>query len=162
LEEYPAEQIDWLWPGYIPAGKLTVIEGDPDRGKSLMTLDLAARLTSGRPWPNSTAAPAAAAVVLVGSEDSLRDTVVPRLLAAGADLSRIRLFAGRRRPDGRYRLPAFPDDADALAEVIAENNARLAIIDPFTAFLSTRTCSLNDQMIRQVLTPLAQVADVRR
>jgi AAA domain len=156
LRDCQPEPVEWLWPGYVPAGKLTVIDGDPSRGKSLMTLDLAARLSTGRPWPDGQAAAVPAGVVLVGSEDGLRDTVLPRLLAAGADVDRFHVFAGRAGM--RQRLPVFPEDTDLLQETIQENQARLAILDPFTAFLSAGACSLNDQIIRQALTPLAQVA----
>jgi AAA domain len=159
LSDCQAERIAWLWPGYIPAAKLTLIDGDPSQGKSLMTLDLAARLSSGRPMPDGHAVGGAAPVVLVGSEDGLRDTVMPRLQAAGADLRGVHAFAGRKQAAGTYRRPVLPDDTHLLQETIQENNARLVIVDPLMAFLSVRACSLNDQMIRQALAPLAQVAE---
>src|SRR5208337_2012961 len=74
----------WLWPGVIPAGKLTLLVGDPGVGKSLLTLDIAARVTRGRPWPDCSAACAIGEVILLSAEDDPADTIKPRLLAAGA------------------------------------------------------------------------------
>jgi hypothetical protein len=88
-----AEPVKWLWPGRIALGKITVIQGDPDVNKSFLTLDLAARVTRGTPWPDapSTSAPLGG-VVLLTAEDDLADTVRPRLDAAGADVSRINVL----------------------------------------------------------------------
>ena len=47
---------DWLWPGYLAAGCIAILDGDPGQGKSMLTLDLAARLTTARPWPDGAAA----------------------------------------------------------------------------------------------------------
>jgi hypothetical protein len=46
-------RVGWLWPGRVPAGKLTLVAGDPGIGKSLMALDMAARTTTARPWPDA-------------------------------------------------------------------------------------------------------------
>ena len=65
----PRSSIDWLWPGYLAAGNLAILDGDPGLGKSLLTLDLAARLTTGRPWPDGAASPGPAAALLLCAED---------------------------------------------------------------------------------------------
>jgi hypothetical protein len=157
LDSSPPEPLTWLWPSRIAAGKLALLDGDPEQGKSLLTLDLAARVSTGRPFPDGSASRDPAVVLLVGMEDGLWDTVVPRLRAAGADLSRIRLWAGQRT-NGICRPPLFPQDCALLRETIEHHHARLVILDPFLAFLSAHACSINDQMVRQALTPLAQVA----
>jgi hypothetical protein len=156
LEEQPME---WLWPGRLPAGKLTLVDGDPSQGKSLMTLDLTSRLTTARSLPDGYTPPAPVPVLLVGSEDGIRDTVLPRLRAAEADLRWIHVFAGRARRGIWSSLPCFPDDCDLLRDTLRETAARLVIVDPLMAFLSSRACSLNDQMVRQALGPLARVAE---
>jgi hypothetical protein len=156
LEE---QAVDWLWPGRLPAGKLTLIDGDPSQGKSLMTLDLASRFTAQRPMPDGHAPPEPLSVVLVGSEDGIRDTVLPRLNAGGADLRRVHAFAGRAQNGVWNALPSFPEDCDLLIETLRETKARLVIVDPLMAFLSTRACSQSDQLVRRALTPLAHVAE---
>src|SRR5438445_1224484 len=90
LSDVPPEAVSWLWPGRIPFGKLTMLDGDPGLGKSLVTLDLAARVSTGRPMPGETnAAGGPAAVVILTAEDGLGDTVRPRLDALGAKVSMI-------------------------------------------------------------------------
>lgn len=78
------EKVRWLWPNRIPLGKVTIFDGDPDEGKSTVSLDLAARLTRGWPMPDESEAeyPASGAVV-VSLEDGVADTIRPRLEAAG-------------------------------------------------------------------------------
>jgi hypothetical protein len=150
--------IDWLWPDRLVLGTLAVLDGDPQQGKSLLTLDWAARLTTGRSWPDGTATPGPSPVIYIGSEDNPERTVLPRLLAAGADTSRVHRF---RVPqgNGRDRQPSFPDDCERLGVSIRKSGARLVIIDPFLAFLSGAAFSLNDQLIRRALDPLAEVAE---
>ena len=53
LADVPAAEVDWLWPGRIAVGKVTLLAGDPGLGKSLVTLDMAARVSTGAPWPTS-------------------------------------------------------------------------------------------------------------
>ena len=52
LAQVKAEQQGWLWPNRIPLGAITLLEGDPGQGKSTITYDLAARVSSGRPLPS--------------------------------------------------------------------------------------------------------------
>src|SRR5207253_5622783 len=89
--------LNWLWPRYLARGKLAVLDGDPEQGKSLVTIDLIARLGTGRPLPDGSAGPAPAAALLLSAEDDVADTVRPRAEAAGADLNRLLLpsFDGR-------------------------------------------------------------------
>src|SRR5919201_1751764 len=116
LDDLEEQAIDWLWPGRLPAAKLMLIDGDPSQGKSLLTLDLASRLTTARPLPDGYTPPEPLSVVLVGSEDGVRDTVLPRLKAAGADLRRVHCFAGRARDTVWGGLPTFPEDCHLLHE----------------------------------------------
>ena len=89
LSQVKAEAVCWLWPARIPRGKLTIIDGDPGLGKSVLTLDLAARISRGQPMPFVDREPGEdvvpAGVVLLTAEDGLQDTVRPRLDAAGAN-----------------------------------------------------------------------------
>src|SRR6266851_6782827 len=94
LQHAKPEPIEWLWPGHIAAGKLTLIDGDPGLGKSLITLDLAARLTTWREFPDGSACAGPGGVVLVGSEEGVSDTIVGRLQAARADLNHVHSFDG--------------------------------------------------------------------
>src|SRR5262245_60333810 len=125
LNDLVPRPVDWLWPHILPAGKLTLIDGDPSQGKSLMTLDLAARLTTARALPDGYQPPEPCGVVLVGAEDNLEDTVLPRLLAAGADPRRVHAFRGPRCHGRCQRPPVFPGDCDLLGRVGRDTGSRL-------------------------------------
>src|SRR5436305_5388113 len=78
--------VSWLWPGRLALGKLAILDGDPGLGKSLSTLDLCARLSTGRPFPDGSPGPGPANSLILNGEDGAEDTIVPRLQALGADL----------------------------------------------------------------------------
>jgi hypothetical protein len=159
LDELEPTPLRWLWPGYLPLGKLTLIDGDPGQGKSLMSLDLAARVTRGDKWPDSTPGGDPAGVVLVGCEDDLNNTVLPRLAALGADLTRIAAFQGHEVDGKLVGLPSFPRDAEALGRLVEKHAARLVVMDPLMAFIDPMFSTINDQAIRQALLPLMQMAE---
>src|SRR5690606_12589242 len=75
--------LDPVWPGVLWAGKPTLIAGDPGLGKSMLTCDIAARVTTGAPWPCSSERRPPASVLMLSAEDDPEDTIVPRLMAAG-------------------------------------------------------------------------------
>jgi len=153
------ESVDWLWPRYIPAGMLTLIAGDPDQGKSLLTHDLVARLTTGKPWPDGAPGGDPADVALLASEDSLTHTIGPRLLAAGADLAHVRqiksvVVAGQ---DQHFSLVR---DLEALDVEHTRRPFKALIVDPINAYLPS-VDTYRDNDVRVVLTPLTQWAERR-
>jgi hypothetical protein len=152
-----AEEVQWLWRGRIPFGKLTVLDGDPGLGKSTIMLDVAARLTRGAAMPDGTAG-TSGNVVLASAEDGLADTIHPRLVAAGADLDRVHALRGVRV--GEHDQPlTLPDDAHLLERAIREARATLAIVDPIMAFLNPHVDAHKDQHVRRALAALAAVAE---
>lgn len=89
------QTLHWLWPGRIPLGKLSLLAGDPGLGKSIVTLDMTARVSRSLPWPDvSLLEQPIASVVLFNAEDDLADTIAPRLDKAGADGSRVFVVEG--------------------------------------------------------------------
>src|SRR5437773_12302183 len=80
--------VEWLWPGRLPLGKLAILDGDPGVGKSLFTLDLCARLSTGRPFPDGSPGPGPSNSIVLDGEDGGEDTVCPRLQALGGYLER--------------------------------------------------------------------------
>jgi putative DNA primase/helicase len=152
------EPLHPLWDRYLYRGKLHVIEGDPDLGKTTLTLDLAARLSIGAAMPDGSPGIGPAGVVILGAEDGLADTVRPRLEAAGADLSRVVALTAIMEADGE-RMPALPLDLGAIEAAIREVDAVLVVIDPLMAFLDATVNSWRDQDVRRALAPLARLAD---
>jgi AAA domain len=90
--------IRWLWPKRFALGKLGLIAGLPDVGKGQVLCDMAARVTHGFEWPCNEGHAPQGNVVLLSAEDDPSDTVVPRLIAAGADLERIEIVRMVRAP----------------------------------------------------------------
>jgi hypothetical protein len=161
LSEMTPRPLLWLWPGRVPLGKLTVLDGDPGLGKSLLSLDLAARVTTARPMPDGTRSslPDPAGVVILSAEDDFFDTIHPRLEATGADLSLVANLSMVHTPQGK-RLPVVTDLED-IRLALRRVDARLMIIDPLMAYLPSTVNSHRDQDIRGVLAPLAAlVADL--
>src|SRR5438876_498715 len=64
-----AQPVAWLWPGRLGLGKLALLDGDPDLGKSLVSLDLCARLSTGRPWPDGSPTAGPQSAVVINAED---------------------------------------------------------------------------------------------
>ena len=168
LSDVEPESVRWLWPGRIPLGKITLVEGKPDLGKSTLLLDLAARVTTGGTWPDGGRGDllGPAGVVILSAEDGLADTIRPRLDAAGADCARIvarqtvtritTTAAGDERED--VRLPTLGDLEDLEAD-ITDTGAVLLIVDPLMAYLPSGVDSYRDQDVRRVLAPLAALAE---
>lgn len=157
LAEVAPRRVQWLWPGYLPLGKLVVLDGDPGLGKSTLSLLIAAYVSKGMFWPDGSRCPVGG-VVLLGAEDDPGDTIRPRLDAASADVSRIVALVSVIDRDGQ-RLPQLPDDLDRIEEAIRAVGARLVIVDPLMAFLGHETNAHRDQHVRRALAPLARLAE---
>jgi len=158
LSSVEPESIAWLWEGFIPRGKITDVIGDGDLGKSLVMLDIAARVSTGRPMPHELfdVEREPQNVLLLVAEDDLADTVVPRLIAAGADMDRIHAFGVG---DGI----SFPDDVGLIADVMRELKPALVEIDPVMAFLGDNVKSGIDSSVRaNVAGPLTDLAAKHR
>ena len=137
------ESVSWLWADRIPLGKLSIIEGDPGLAKSTITLDLIARVTRGGPMPDGSPGIGPACAIVASAEDGAADTIVPRLMAAGAELELVEIITGAGSEDDPG-LVALPTDAGLLEARIVEIGARLVIVDPLAAFFDDRIDSHND------------------
>jgi archaellum biogenesis ATPase FlaH len=159
LSDVKREVVTWLWRGRIPLGKLTLIEGDPGLGKSIWTLLIAARVSTGAPMPDGSMGDLTgpAGVVLITAEDGLSDTIKPRLEAAGADPARIVALDGVK--DGDDQRMADLTDLSEIRQAIRRVNAKLVIIDPLMAFLPAEVDSHRDQDARRILAPLGKLAE---
>jgi hypothetical protein len=160
LRDVQPEEVSWLWPGRVARGKVAFVIGDPGLGKSWITLDIAARVSAARPWPDrGDDAPSAAPVLLLSAEDGLADTIRPRLDRLHADVSRVHHLAVLRT--GEHERAIQLADVGALTAAIASVRAQLLIIDPVSAYLG-HTDSHRDAEVRGLLAPLARLAEVTR
>jgi putative DNA primase/helicase len=167
LADVTPRDVRWLWPGRIPLGKLTLIAGEPGQGKSFLTLDIAAHVTTGNSWPDlPNGSNPRGSVVLLSAEDDVEDTIRPRLDASGADVRYVTALQGieygsngngnpkRRCFNLECDLPALEQALDARAD------CRLIVIDPVSAFVGGRDSHKNSE-IRGLLAPLADLAGRR-
>jgi putative DNA primase/helicase len=150
------EDIRWLWDRRIAFGKLTMFDGDPDQGKSVVTTDITARVSTGRAFPDG-ARCEAANVAIVNVEDGVADTIVPRLMAHGADLDRVDIINGVPDGKGSTRLLEIPQDITMLEQFVVANEIKLLVIDPVLTMLGGD--ANKDQDARKALTPLRDMAE---
>jgi hypothetical protein len=151
--------IQWLWPDRYALGKLGLLVGLPDEGKGQIFADAAARVTQGWDWPCGEGTAPQGNVVLLTAEDDLTDTVVPRLVAAGADLDRVEIVR-MVRDEKRDRMFSLATDLDLLRQKIAEvGNVKMVQIDPITAYLGNiKMDSFRTTDVRTVLSPVGDLA----
>ena len=98
----------------FPLGKYSTIIGHPGLGKSLLTTDLAARVSMGAPGPGSDEPGEPGDAVMIQNEDDAEDTGVPRLIAAGADLKRVHFLTGIAAYDKTGQRPFTLEDVWAI------------------------------------------------
>ncbi|HWZ20569.1 MAG TPA: AAA family ATPase, partial [Ktedonobacteraceae bacterium] len=166
LSEIETQHITWLWENRIPQGKITLLEGDPGMGKSLLAIDIAAHVSTGRPMPGERTGKIGS-VILIAPEDSAADTIKPRAAAAGGDLSRIHILSTLEDLNVNdvkklkfYQKPfSLAKNLFELEQAIIQTKAILVILDPLTAVLGHNIDSSRDQGIREIFTPLALLAE---
>jgi putative DNA primase/helicase len=151
------QAIEWLWPGWLARGRLHLLAGQPGAGKTTLALEFAAIISSGGVWPDGLGMKQASVVIWSG-EDGTADTLVPRLIAGGADLRRVHFMRGARE-DGRPRGFDPARDMSALEkEVQRVGDVALVVIDP-VALIATKDSHKNAET-RRDLQPLADLCRV--
>jgi hypothetical protein len=164
------EEVSWLWEPYIPLGKITIVMGDPEQGKSWLTLAIATAVTNGTDLSEVIATATGNAhctgkkrdpgsILILTAEDGLADTIRPRLNAMGADTTRVTALTAVRDAGGREHHPSLVHDLDHLERALARGGFKLVIIDPLNAYLGTSLDTHRDAAVRAVLTPLARLAE---
>ena len=154
--------VQWLWKYRIPNGKLVSLSGNPGLGKSLVLVDIAARVTTGGAWPDACPGGEPGGVVICSAEDDPHDTLRPRLDAAGADVSRINLVQSVVQMDAKTkhrseRLIDLQRDLSAISNALdLTRGCKLLIMDPINAYLG-KTDSHKNAEVRQILGPVAEM-----
>jgi hypothetical protein len=164
MDEVEPRELAWLWEGVVPRGKLTLLTGAPDAGKSLVALDIAARLSRGGPFPGDFTPFVPGGTLLITAGDDLADTVRPRLEAAGADLMNIttwqaveQWYTWSDRVDDPERLDLRRDLGSLVREISGVVNCQLVVIDPISAFLPPSRINKAEKA-PSVLARLAEIA----
>jgi putative DNA primase/helicase len=153
------QPVKWLWRGFLAAGKLHILAGAPGTGKTTVALALAATITVGGRWPDGTHAEPGDVLIWSG-EDDVADTLIPRLLAAGADRSRVHFARRTTLQTGEVREfdPAtdFPMLSVAASQV---PDLRMLLLDPVVSVVGKGTDSHKNSEVRVALQPLADFGD---
>lgn len=152
--EVKAKKVEWLWYPYIPYGKITIIQGDPGEGKSTVAINLASIISNGESLPLEKEKTAPRAVVYQNSEDGKEDTIVPRLIACGADLSKVAYIEEDET--------ALELGDERLSKVIDEIGARVLILDPVQAYWGANTDMNRAGAIRPIMNQLARMAQQKK
>jgi putative DNA primase/helicase len=135
--EIEPERIVWVWPGIVTSGRVTGLVGYPGLGKSQVAINVAAIVSTGRRWPGGATHGNAGDVLILSAEDDVADTIVPRLIAAGADRSRVHVVRAIKDKDGAERAFNLTVDLDRLEKEFDLRMVKLLVIDPVTGYLGT-------------------------
>lgn len=143
------KQVDWIWPGWLARGELHILGGWPGSGKTTVALDLVARATRGGPFPDGEPCPPMSALIVTG-EDSLAQTIRPRLDAAGAVLKRVHVLDATQTLSNPAVLLATLERQDLAVDIL--------VIDPIAVALDARVDSHKYQEMRLALTEIVKIA----
>jgi hypothetical protein len=146
--------LQWLWPGHVPIGVLTVVDGDPGTGKSQLTLAMAAIVSTGADWPDGTPCELGE-VIVANAEDPEEEVIKPRLRVAGADCSKVFVICAGEQDSQIFTIP---DHVAALESQVRERHVRLIIFDPLEAFLSGSVDNYRNHHVRRALKSLELMA----
>lgn len=161
LSDVRPQKVKWLWPGVLAIGKLTILSGHPGLGKSLIALDIGARVTNGKPFPGTKTRTATAFVIALSAEDDPSDTIRPRFDLARGIPSRFVIIEGTRRKGTPSHFDLDQDIAALEKAVTKTPRCRLVIIDPLSAYLGKTDAHKNSE-VRQLLRRLAELAARKR
>lgn len=149
------ESIRWLWPDWLALGKMHILAGAPGQGKTTIALTFAATVTIGGRWPDGNRC-APGNILIWSGEDDPADTLLPRLLAAGADKSRC-YFVNGTRINGEVEPFDPARDMTALeAQALRIGGAKLLIVDPVVSAVTGD--SHKNTEVRRALQPLVDLA----
>lgn len=154
--------VRWLWKWHLKRGSIEITTGEPTLGKTQILCSIVATITAGKPWPNGDPAPNERKnVIMMVAEDALDDELTPRLIAAEADIDRVRVLKSiRKNENEEYFL--ISDHLVELENAIKKwGDVALVTIDPITSFLGTsgKIDSHKAQDVRSVLRGLQDILE---
>jgi AAA domain len=125
--------VNWLWVDRLARGKLTLLGGNPDLGKSQIATDVAARLSTGKHWPPKGARAPLGSTIFICSEDDVADTIRPRAEAVGANLDKLHVLKSTVIRDGKRRTFSLQHDLATLGAAVTEaGDVALVVLDAIT------------------------------
>lgn len=144
FSEVQSRPVQWLWRPYIPIGKVTFLQGDPNSGKSTMMMNIVAELSKGGAMPDGTALGRPQKIIYQCSEDDAEDTIKPRLEVCGADCRNIAFI-----DEGVHGDLTMEDER--LREAIESFRPRLLVIDPIQAYVENDSDLMRASKARRLM-----------
>lgn len=164
-DKITARNIDMIWPDRLARGKHTAMAGLGGKGKSQLLYDIAARITKGAAWPDGGRAPKGT-VIILSAEDGPADVMVPRLIAAGADLKYVKIVKATRDDKGGEHKFSLQTDLEKLRTLCEQINripnmppVMLIGFDPVSSYMGGDLDTHRNSAVRSVLDPLTQLAE---
>ena len=147
------EPVSWLWQYWLALGKMHILAGAPGQGKTTLALAMAATVTIGGRWPDGSRS-AVGNILIWSGEDDATDTLLPRLMAAGADRARCHFITGTRIDGKGQPFDPARDLGHLLAAVETIGGIDLLIVDPVVSAVTGD--SHNNSETRRALQPLVR------
>ena len=166
MADVEEQDVQWLWPNRIPLSCVTLFSGNADTGKTTAYLDIAARVSSGRDFPDACLPNGAGGDVLImADEDDYTRVIKPRLMAAGADLNsiffieKVEIQVGAKR---EQRMFALDQDMSKLERHLeTEGFYALIILDPISSYFGKGNMN-SKQDVRTVFSRITQLCETFR
>lgn len=148
--------VEWLWPNWIPLGKLTVIAGEAGTGKTNIMMSIASIISRGLNFPDESTSDIGR-VLMYSTEDAADDTLKPRAMGYCADLNKISILECKQSIKGE-NLMFSSDDVPLLEDYVKRHHdLKLIIIDPIVSIIQGDMYKAN--VVRNALDPLSQLAE---
>lgn len=153
--------VEFLWDGRLARGKHTCVAGEPGTGKSQLSIAIAAAITTSGEWPCEEGRAPLGNVIILNAEDVADDTIVPRLIAAAADLNRVHIVNAVAETNGKAVFN-LQTDLHLLERKIDEiGQVALIIVDPVSSYMGKADSHKNSE-VRGVLEPISEMAARKR
>ncbi len=150
LDNIESREVEWLWKTYIPLGKLTIIEGDPGSGKTMLALRLASQLSKGVALPFVEEHKEPMNIIYQTVEDAYDDTIKPRLEKMYGNYANIHFI------DESKDFLCMSDER--IEEAIIRTNAKLLVLDPVQSYLGANVNINSANEVRSALNNLVEIA----
>lgn len=161
LSDIAMTHIEWLWPGRVAVGKISMLAGHPGLGKSQLTMYLAAMVSTGGSWPFDEGRAPHGRVLVLSAEDDAADTLRPRFEAAGGNAGMVDLLTAVRTEKGERGLSLETDIRELDRVLSAREDYKLVVIDPISAYMGKIDTNRNSD-VRGLLAPVQKLAERHR
>jgi bifunctional DNA primase/polymerase-like protein/AAA domain-containing protein/primase-like protein len=161
---YKMKAIRWLWKNRFALGKIGLLVGLPERAKSLIVAYMAAIVTTSGNWPCKEGRSPQGRVLLLTAEDDIEDTVIPRLIAANANIEMVEIVKMVKDKNNKRRMWSIASDLPLLQRKLEQfKDVVMVIIDPMSAYFGVgKVDSYRTSDVRAVLAPLKDLAEEKQ